>query len=158
MNNLEQAIREYLPNIIHMSLGTCADGKPWVCQVHFAYDNELNLYFCSSTATRHCQEIAQNSHVSGSISVQHGPADKPSCIDFEGTAEAVAEITDNDLGYLAYEDRFPGRLSLVDYLKPENGGRMYKITVSDFYVFDVSGKLDTPGKHHVAWQTSRPMS
>lgn len=149
--DIEQAIRAYLPNIIHMSLGTCADGKPWVCQVHFAYDEDLNLYFCSNTATRHCQEIADNPRVSGSISVQHGPADKPHCIDFEGTAEVVATLTESDAGYLAYSDRFPGRLDVVEYLKPENGGRMYKISVSDFYVFDVSGNLTPPGKHHLKW-------
>ena len=32
---IERIIREYLPQIIHMSLATVKDNKPWVCEVHF---------------------------------------------------------------------------------------------------------------------------
>jgi uncharacterized protein YhbP (UPF0306 family) len=149
--NIEQTIREYLPNIIHLSLGTVVDNKPWVCQVHFAYDEELNLYFCSNESTRHSQEIAANSNVSGSISVQHGPGEKPRCVDFEGRAEKIEDITEDNPGLQAYEGRFPGRTNFVDYLRQENGGRLYKITVSDYYVFDAQGPTP-PGKHHLPWK------
>ncbi len=43
MDNLEQIIREYIPQIVHMSLATTADSKPWVCEVHFAYDDAPNV-------------------------------------------------------------------------------------------------------------------
>ncbi len=42
--DIEKTIRNYLPQIVHMSLATHTDGKPWVCEVHFATDNELNIY------------------------------------------------------------------------------------------------------------------
>ena len=58
--DIEKLIREYLPQIIHLSLGTSANNKPWVCEVHFAYDESLNLYYRSLTLRRHSQEIAEN--------------------------------------------------------------------------------------------------
>jgi len=36
--NIEQKIREYLPQVIHLSLATSSENKPWVGEVHFAYD------------------------------------------------------------------------------------------------------------------------
>jgi nitroimidazol reductase NimA-like FMN-containing flavoprotein (pyridoxamine 5'-phosphate oxidase superfamily) len=55
-----KAIREYLPNIVHMSLGTCVDNQPWVCEVHFVYDDDLNLYWRSqpSRRPRYCKKSA----------------------------------------------------------------------------------------------------
>lgn len=148
--NIEQAIRDYLPNILHMSLGTCIGSTPWVCQVHFAYDDELNLYFCSNTTTRHSQEIIQNPKVAGSISVQHGPKDKPQCVDFEGVAEIIQDITKDDPGYIAYNARFPGRTDLIEYLRKENGGRLHKIAVTDYFVFDARDSSPAQ-KYHLPW-------
>lgn len=133
-----------------MSLATSVDNKPWACQLHFAYDDELNLYFCSNTATRHCTEIAKNPHVAGAISTQHEPGEKPRCVDFEGVAEMVTDITEDHPAYKAYNGRFPGRVSVVDYLKPENGGRIYKISVSDYFMFDARESKPAQ-KYHLAW-------
>ena len=77
IENVEQAIRDYLPQIIHMSLGTSRDNKPWVCEVHFAFDQELNLYFRSRTNSRHCLEIKDNPNVAGNIVTQHHGEEKP---------------------------------------------------------------------------------
>lgn len=46
--DIEKTIRNYFPQVIHMSLATCADNKPWICEVHYVFDNELNLYFRST--------------------------------------------------------------------------------------------------------------
>ncbi len=46
--DVEKVIREYLPKVIHMSLATCVDNRPWVCEVHFVYDDDLNLYWRST--------------------------------------------------------------------------------------------------------------
>src|SRR2546429_174368 len=86
---VEQIIREYLPGILHMSLGTSKDSKPWVCEVHFVYDNDLNIYFRSKKIRRHSQEIAQNPNVAGNIVEQHPAEQKPRGVYFEGTAEIV---------------------------------------------------------------------
>jgi len=129
--DVEQVIRDYLPNVIHMSLATCANNKPWVCEVHFVYDDDLNLYWCSLPERRHSQEIAANPNVAGNIVEQHGQGEKPRGLYFEGTAEVLRDITEDSLAYRLYVDRFD--------LGPEilQGGKLfYKVNVSDWYVFD----------------------
>jgi uncharacterized protein YhbP (UPF0306 family) len=69
--DVEKVVREYIDKSIHMSLATSTENKPWVCEVHFAYDDDLNLYWRSKTDRRHSQEIALNPFVAGNIVKQH---------------------------------------------------------------------------------------
>jgi uncharacterized protein YhbP (UPF0306 family) len=124
--DIEQIVREYLDKTIHMSMATVSDNKPWVCEVHFTYDEDLNLYFHSKPNTRHCQEIANNPNVAGNIVAQHGPEDSPHGIYFEGTAEA---------------DETEGR---------EDSKEKYKITVDNWYAFGKFGG-DTNHKYKLTW-------
>src|SRR5260370_2292460 len=94
--NIEQVIRDYLPQIIHMSLGTSQNDKPWVCEVHFVYDDNLNLYFRSLISRRHSQDIAANPHVAGNIVKQHAVGEYPLGLYFEGTAAIVADETERE--------------------------------------------------------------
>lgn len=149
--DLEQKIREYITNVIHMSLGTSVDNKPWVCEVHFAFDNGLNLYFCSLPKTRHCQEIEQNPHASGAITVQHEPSEKPLGIYFEGLAKKVEAYAEDEPGFLAYVSRFPKRLDFAKEYADAEGFRLYKVTVSDFYMFDAR-ESHPPQKRHLTWR------
>jgi hypothetical protein len=77
LKDIEKVIRDYLPEVIHMSLATCKDNKPWVCEVHFVYDNDLNLYFVSLPSTRHSSELRANPYVSGNIVKQFKLGEKP---------------------------------------------------------------------------------
>src|SRR4051812_4969537 len=101
---IEHIIRGYIPQIIHMSLATVKDSKPWVCEVHFYYDNELNLYFVSSTETRHAKELIANPHVAGNIVTQHHKDQKVRCVDFEGKATLLSSKESDD-AYAAYAAR-----------------------------------------------------
>jgi hypothetical protein len=38
----EKVIREYIQQVIHMSLSTSKDNKPRVFELHFAFDDSLN--------------------------------------------------------------------------------------------------------------------
>jgi uncharacterized protein YhbP (UPF0306 family) len=71
----EATLREYIDKTIHMSLATVSGTTPWVCEVHFAYDNDLNLYFRSLKSRRHSQEIASNPNVAGNIIDKYGLED-----------------------------------------------------------------------------------
>lgn len=152
MNEVEQLIRNYLPRVIHLSLGTCVDNKPWVCEVHYAYDEGLNLYFFSLPKTRHCQEIAQNPYVSGNIVIPHGLGEKPQGVYFEGRAEKLDDGQDVQEAFQVYGGRLEERAEFAKQeLTKDDGWRFYKIVVSDFYVFDVRGELSRPGKHQIPW-------
>jgi len=147
--NVEQTLRDYLPNIIHMSLATSANNKPWVCEVHFVYDQDLNLYFRSLADRRHSQELAANPSVSGNIVVQHGPTDKPRGVYFEGQAEQLAVNDASDPVYNLFQARFGMEPEIIDDAK--NGGhQFYKIAVSAYYVFD-SRESSPSQKYHLKW-------
>jgi uncharacterized protein YhbP (UPF0306 family) len=149
MNNqqIEKTIREYLETVLHMSLATASDGKPWICEVHFSLDDELNIYFRSREATRHCQEIALNPQVAGNIVEQHGMTDKPRCVSFEGRAELLEDVDENSIAYQVVAKRHNLNPEVLDM---EKFPRFYKITVSDFYMFDARESKPAQ-KYHLPW-------
>jgi len=133
--DIEQTIRDYLPNIVHMSLATSKDNKPWVCEVHFAYDEDLNLYFRSLASRRHSQEIAQNPHVAGNIVVQHALDQPVRGVYFEGEACLLTSGEEQLKAAQYIEERLEKGESLLEEAK--NGGhQFYKISVTTFYLFD----------------------
>lgn len=134
--DVENAIREYLPTVLHMSLATSAGGRPWVCEVHFVYDNELNIYWRSKAVRRHSQEIANNPHVAGNIVQQHALDDKPRGLYFEGTAEILEGLKDDDPVFELFHQRLGTGPEIVADAQDGEGHRVYKVTVSDWYLFD----------------------
>lgn len=147
--NIEENIRTYIDKTVHMSLGTTTpDGKPWVCEVHFAYDNDLNIYFVSKLTTRHCQEIAANPNVAGNIVKQHPLEESPHGVYFEGTAEAIEPSKEQVDTYCTRLGRDSKELS--EQLKEKDGRRMYKISVTNWAIFGKFG-LESNRKHELAW-------
>ena len=146
--DVEKTIREYLPNILHMSLGTCVHNKPWVCEVHFVYDNDLNLYWRSMPSRRHSQDIAANPQVAGNIVMQHGAGEKPRGLYFEGTAEMLDGIDENSPVYQLFVDRLAVGPAALEDARKEDGPHFYKVTVADWYMFDA--RESTPAqKYHL---------
>jgi len=153
MNNeqIEKTIREYIEQIIHMSLATTVDGKPWVCEVHFSFDDELNLYFRSEMSRRHSQELEQNPHVAGNIVTQHFKNQKVRGVYFEGTAERLTEVTENDPAFTSVQKRY-GNANIQAVAKDSKSGpSYYRISVSDWYLLDGYDAWP-PEKHHLSWK------
>ncbi len=148
--DIEQKIREYLPQVIHMSLATSKDNKPWVCEVHFVYDQSLNLYFRSTPVRRHSVEIAENPNVAGNIVVQHGLGEKPQGVYFEGTAELLQNVDENHPAYVLYCERFGTTSKILEEAQTETGHKFYKITVNNYYLFD-SRESKPSQKYHLPW-------
>jgi uncharacterized protein YhbP (UPF0306 family) len=147
--DIEKTIREYLPNILHMSLGTCVDNKPWVCEVHFVYDDDLNLYWRSMPSRRHSQDIDRNPQVAGNIVVQHGPGEKPRGLYFEGMAQALTDIDESSPVYQLFADRLGVGPDIIEKAREEDGPHFYKVTVADWYMFDAR-ESSPPQKYHFA--------
>ena len=150
IKNIEQTIRQYLPQVIHMSLATCRDNKPWVCEVHFVYDEQLNMYFRSRLSTRHSKEIADNPRVAGNMVVQHQVEDRPRAVYFEGTAELLENVNQEDIAYTLYCDRFNTDASILEEAQTEGGHKFYKISVETFYLFD-SRETSSSRKYKLVW-------
>lgn len=146
---IEAIIRDYIPQIIHMSIATVSDNRPWVCEVHFSYDDDLNLYFVSSAKTRHAQEIVANPHVAGNIVTQHHKDQKVRCVDFEGAAQMLEGEEAERTAYQAYVARYGESEGLLNEIRKDGDMRFFKINVENYYLFDSYG--DARGKHALAW-------
>lgn len=140
--DVEKTIREYLPKIVHMSLATCMGNRPWVCEVHFAYDENLNLYFRSLKTRRHSREIARNPHVAGNIVIQHTLEDKEVVgIYFEGTAKILEPGNEQQVAAKAIQERLGAPATIIEEAQREDGHKFYKISVETWYVF---GRFGAP--------------
>lgn len=145
---IEKVLREYITRTPHMSLATVSGSKPWVCEVHFAHDDNLNLYFVSKQTTRHCQEIAANSYVAGDIIKQHPLTEAPNGLYFEGEAEQIGVSPEDIQRYCNALNR--DATQLAEQLKEAEARRMYRIKVTNWAIF---GNFDSNGhaKHELQW-------
>lgn len=138
---LEKIIREYIEKTYHMSLATSADNKPWVCEVHFAYDEDLNLYYRSYSSRRHSQEIASNEFVAGNIVRQHELNEYPHAIYFEGSARLLEdEIQMAEAAGILSARLGSIKQDILDDAKKDSGHKFYKITINNWYVFGKFGR------------------
>ena len=133
-----------------MSLATSKDNKPWVCEVHFVYDQDLNFYFRSKPDRRHSLEIASNPNVAGDIVTQHGIGEKPRGVYFEGTAERLVDVDETHPAYTLYCERFGTGPEILEENKTDTGHGFYKITVKDFCLFD-SRESNPSQKYELPW-------
>lgn len=133
-----------------MSLGTSKDNKPWVCEVHFVYDENLNLYFRSLTSRRHSQEIAANPHVAGNIVKQHAIGEYPLGLYFEGTAEKLDDEAERQKVFPLFRDRLACTEDTLEDAKDPEGHQFYKVTVENWCMFGQVGH-GLRQKHTLPW-------
>ena len=149
--DIEKTIRDYLPHVIHMSLATCDNNKPWICEVHYVFDNELNFYFLSTPQRRHSIEISNNPHVAGNIVTQHQLGQNVRGVYFEGSAEKLECVDIDHVAYQSYCQHFGTDEGILAEAEEETGHVFYKITVQKFALFD--GHESNPStKYELGWK------
>lgn len=148
--DVEKIVREYIEKSLHMSLATTSNNKPWVCEVHFVYDDNLNLYWRSLKTRRHSQEIAKNPQVAGNIVRQHSLSEGPQAIYFEGRAELIDDEKTQQTLLPLFQKRLGKDGSILDEAKKVEGTKFYKATIKNWYAF---GKFDGPkfDKYKLDW-------
>lgn len=149
---VESIIREYITQTVHLSLGTSRNNKPRVFEVHFAFDDKLNLYFVSSMNARHSQDIRDNPVVAGTIVTQHFLHQNVRAVYFEGTCEQLEDLPDDDLAVVTYEERFGSGSQVAQAARKEGTARFYKITVKAFWL--IEGYDHKPAqKFELSWRS-----
>lgn len=149
--DVEKVVREYLPEVVHMSLATVKDDAPWVCEVHFAYDDDLNLYFRSLSTRRHSQEIAANPKVAGNIIKQYALGDAVVGVYFEGGAKILELGDEQNRAFECIKQRLGMSDDILAESKREGGHKFYKISVENWYVFGRFGAASGQ-KHQLKWK------
>lgn len=142
-------VKEYLPTKNIMQLATCADNKPWVCNLHYFSDDELNIYWFSEPERRHSLELKENPNVSAVVKVHENTPEEDYVIGItvEGTAEEVTEF-DNEVleGFRIKHNKSD---NLIEEVKSgKKSSKLYKLTPKNFVLFS---NKDFPGDARQEW-------
>ena len=138
---IRELIREYLQDSKLMHLATSVNDRPWLCQVWFAYDEGLNLYFISKDSRRHSKEILAQSRVAGGM-VNHslkGFGQKVRGLSFEGWAEELSGKKEIGAAFRIYSKRWPkakDHYRLEELSSGESHSRIFRILPERYVLFD----------------------
>ncbi len=109
---LEKAIFQYMESHHTVSLATEKDGVPHAATV-FYVNIGFNLYFFSSSTSRHGENFSQNPKVSATINEDYSDWLSIKGIQMEGLVENIGGILKNGRVSKAYVKKFPG---VADFL------------------------------------------
>lgn len=147
MNKIETLIRQYLAKVQVMQLATVKDGQPWCCNVHYAFDDELNLYWVSTPARRHSQEIASNAKVAAAIMLK--PDNPVIGVQIEGVAIQLADRAELEKAVRVYDDRYHHDPEFFDdYVAGKREHKVYRLTPRSIVLFS---EVDFPGDPRQEW-------
>ncbi|QQR51792.1 pyridoxamine 5'-phosphate oxidase family protein [bacterium] len=141
MNNpdLKSIITEYLAEAKMMQLATVSAGKPWICNVWFAADSDMNIYWFSATNRRHSLEIAADPHVAAAICLPRGSQDADrGGLQIEGTGQLLTKPSDIAKATKHYLSRKIFNVSQVKNFMAhlDRPHRFYKLTPDLIVLFD----------------------
>jgi len=128
----------YLELLKIMQLATSDNGQPWVCNLHYYSDKDLNLYWISKQETRHSQEIMKTPKVASVILVHEDTLQEQYVIgiSIEGTAEPF-DIKSNEEVGRGYIQKIGGDQSLLDdILRGKNPHKFYRLKPAKIVLFD----------------------
>ncbi len=131
-NKLEKIILQYMASHHTVSLSTEKDGVPHAATVFFI-NIGFDLYFFSSSTSRHGENFAKNSKVSATINEDYSDWKSIKGIQMEGSVENVGGILKNVRLSALYVKKFPG---VADFLlSPHKLGEAVskKVEGVDFY-------------------------
>lgn len=140
---LRQQIEEYLHQNIIMQLATSRDNKPWCSNLHYAVDDELNLYWMSLQTSRHSLEITANNRAAITVAKPHDLGEMPQGLQLEGTA---AFADDFEKAFKVYMYRYPHWLAKEEELRRGNpkDRAIYKFSPIRIVMFDVANNPQNP--------------
>ncbi len=141
--SLQLDIKKYLDEAKMMQLATANNNAPWICNVWFAADKDLAMYWISSSTRRHSQELNDNPLIAAAVCVvQHPDESNRGGLQIEGRASEVTNPLEIAKALKLYVARGIFTLDQIkkfmsDVTKPH---KFYRITPSRIVFFDPSAK------------------
>ena len=143
--NLKKLTKDYLQEAKMMQLATSVDNQPWVCNVWFAADEDLNIYWFSANNRRHSEEVRKNPRVAAAICLPHAPEDQPRGLQLEGLAKELNSNKDIAQARSVYEGRIFDGKTIDGFMNhQERPHKFYEIKPTLFVLFDVVNFPDDP--------------
>lgn len=122
------ALEDLLSSHRVLNLAYCDVDGPGACALWYAHDSELNLYFLSSTSTRHGNVLQYNPEVA--FTIQRDKQDWQSIIGLQGRGK-VFNCKGDQLGWQVYTQKFSFVLQQFEDLQSAlEKTELWKITPS----------------------------
>lgn len=135
MVDIKKRIFEVLGKAHLMSLATHDDVGPWVADVIFIYDEDMNIYWMSDPETRHSKAVLKNNKSAGSITCSTKSKELNFGIQVEGiTAQLQGVQFELLTKHLAKRGYSKPKLSQAK--KILDGDLWYKLTPSKILLID----------------------
>lgn len=140
---LRADIKKYLDEAKMMQLATARDSHPWISNLWFVADKDLNVYWISSSTRRHSAEIYDNERVAAAMCVVQEPSQSNrGGVQIEGVAREVKKPLEIARALKLYAAR--GIFSTAQVKKfmsdARNPHRFYRISPERIVYFDPSKK------------------
>lgn len=136
--DLRKLIKEYMAEMHVMQLATSVDNKPWVCNLHFYADDDFNIYWISTPARRHSEDIKQNPNVAAVMKIHEDTPDEPYVIGL--SAEGKASVLDTEevktIGAQYINALGKDSAMLADIISGKNPHKFYRLKVTNLVLFD----------------------
>jgi uncharacterized protein YhbP (UPF0306 family) len=150
MADIKKQIQNHLKKARVMQLATSADNKPWVCNVHFYSDDNLYVYWISTTERRHSRDIEKNPHIAVTIKIHEDTPKEPYIIGLsaEGKAELIVEKEAKKIAD-QYKDKLGKPQSLIDDIfAGRNPHKFYRLKPMKFVLFDTKNFTGNPRQEY----------
>ena len=125
-----------------MQLATVDNGDPWICNVYFVIDNDVNIYWTSAKNRQHSKEILNNPKVAITILKD---AERKQALQITGRASMVPL---EDVGRVnnLYGKKFGDKAERLDEVMSNtlNGRAYWKIKPTAIYFWDEVNFPDHP--------------
>jgi uncharacterized protein YhbP (UPF0306 family) len=144
--DIKELAKDHIKNSYVMQLATSRDNKPWICNVHFLADDDLNMYWMSVPNCRHSEDLAANPLAAVAIAVH---TEMPLIgVQIEGKVEQL-EFADHE----PLLHRYAARHNRADFVENALSGkapfRLYRLTPTLISIFDLKNFPHSPKQE---WQ------
>ncbi len=137
MVSVEQLVRQNLSEGIMLSLATVSGVQPWATTLYYATDEQLNIYWVSTPARRHSQELAANYNAAASIPLDADPSSPNIGLQVQGIAGLVVDKLEVERAIKLYAEKFnSGEDYVANFLAGKDEHRLYKLAPRLFVLFD----------------------
>ncbi|MCC7289727.1 pyridoxamine 5'-phosphate oxidase family protein [bacterium] len=130
---MREDLLDFLKKIKLLALATTDDKDlPWISNVYFGVDAEMNLYFVSKKTTNHCLHIKKQAKVAFTVASYNAETDGDRCsIQGTGKTSQVTSPEEIEVGAKAIQQKFPDWIvKPEDVIDSPNHREMYRIKPS----------------------------
>lgn len=144
-----ELVKKYLGQAMVMQLATVNQGQPWICTVHYAFDDDFNMYWVSLTSRRHSADLAKDPSAAVAVVVK-APEHPVIGIQMSGKAGLVDDDEEIKKAAALYAARHQSKKEFVDgVLSKQAPFRLYRFKPDSGALFD---EVDFPDNPRQEWK------